>query len=171
MTKKKKSILSDQRFIVLLVIIVLFAIFSFKSREFRQYTTILSMLDFSYYDLLMAIGVTFPLITGGVDLSIGTGMVCYALIAGSLVRNNNLPVVLAMLLCIVLGIIVGAANGVLIGIMNLPPFLATLCTCMITRGAGSLCSATPWPGLTQEGGWFHSIFKITVGTEIGRAHV
>ena len=37
MTKKKKSILSDQRFIVLLVIIVLFAIFSFKSREFRQY--------------------------------------------------------------------------------------------------------------------------------------
>ena len=80
MTKKKKSILSDQRFIVLLVIIVLFAIFSFKSREFRQYTTILSMLDFSYYDLLMAIGVTFPLITGGVDLSIGTGMVCYALI-------------------------------------------------------------------------------------------
>ena len=133
MTKKKKSILSDQRFIVLLVIIVLFAIFSFKSREFRQYTTILSMLDFSYYDLLMAIGVTFPLITGGVDLSIGTGMVCYALIAGSLVRNNNLPVVLAMLLCIVLGIIVGAANGVLIGIMNLPPFLATLCTCMITE--------------------------------------
>ena len=164
MTKKKKSILSDQRFIVLLVIIVLFAIFSFKSREFRQYTTILSMLDFSYYDLLMAIGVTFPLITGGVDLSIGTGMVCYALIAGSLVRNNNLPVVLAMLLCIVLGIIVGAANGVLIGIMNLPPFLATLCTCMITRGAGSLCSATPWPGLTQDGGWFHTIFKVTVGT-------
>ena len=167
MTKKKKSILSDQRFIVLLVIIVLFAIFSFKSREFRQYTTILSMLDFSYYDLLMAIGVTFPLITGGVDLSIGTGMVCYALIAGSLVRNNNLPVVLAMLLCIVLGIIVGAANGVLIGIMNLPPFLATLCTCMITRGLGSIIVGgfgISWPAAAAPGGWFHSIFKITVGT-------
>ena len=69
-----------------------------------------------------------------------------------------------MVLCLVLGIVIGALNGVLIGIMNLPPFLATLCTCMITRGAGSLCSATPWPGLTQDGGWFHSIFKITVGT-------
>ena len=123
MTKKKKSILSDQRFIVLLVIIVLFAIFSFKSREFRQYTTILSMLDFSYYDLLMAIGVTFPLITGGVDLSIGTGMVCYALIGGTLVRSNNVPVVVAMLLCVVLGIAIGALNGVLIGIMNLPPLV------------------------------------------------
>ena len=38
MTKKKKSILSDQRFIVLLVIIALSAIFSFMSKEFRQYT-------------------------------------------------------------------------------------------------------------------------------------
>ena len=163
MTKKKKSILSDQRFIVLLVIIVLFAIFSFKSREFRQYTTILSMLDFSYYDLLMAIGVSFPLITGGVDLSIGTGMVCYALIAGSLVRNNNLPVVLAMLLCIVLGIIVGAANGVLIGIMNLPP------SC-VSPGQGVALHRDPAPrviihvqSVARNGGRFHSIFKITVG--------
>ena len=68
------------------------------------------------------------------------------------------------MLCLVLGVAIGALNGVLIGVMNLPPFLATLCTCMITRGAGSLCSATPWPGLTQDGGWFHSIFKLTVGT-------
>ena len=89
MTKKKKSILSDQRFIVLLVIIALSAVFSIMSKEFRQYTTLLSMLDFSYYDLLMAIGVTFPLITGGVDLSIGTGMVCYALIAGTMVRATD----------------------------------------------------------------------------------
>ena len=44
MTKKKKSIISDQRFIVLLVIIALCAIFSIMSKEFRQYTTILSML-------------------------------------------------------------------------------------------------------------------------------
>lgn len=160
---KKKSIFSDQRFIVLIVIIVLSAIFSILSKEFRQYTTVLSMLDFSYYDLLMAIGVTFPLITGGVDLSIGTGMICYALIAGTMVRSHGWSVVPAMLLCIVLGILVGLLNGVLIGIMNLPPFLATLCTCMITRGAGSLCSATPWPTNGQPGGWFHTIFKVTVG--------
>ena len=143
MTKKKKSIISDQRFIVLLVIIALCAIFSIMSKEFRQYTTILSMLDFSYYDLLMAIGVTFPLITGGVDLSIGTGMVCYALIAGTMVRSHGWPVAAAMVLCIVLGLVVGALNGVLIGIMNLPPFLATLCTCMITRGTGRSASRYP----------------------------
>ena len=156
--------MGGQKFIVLLVVIALFIFFCAMSPNFRKYTTFINILDFSYYIVLMAIGVAFPLMTGGVDLSIGTGMVAYALIAGTLIRNNNCPVALAMLICIVLGIAVGALNGVLIGVMNLPPFLATLCTCMITRGAGSLCSATPWPGLTQPGGWFHTIFKVTVGT-------
>ncbi len=161
---KKKSIFADQRVIVVLVIAALMLLYFIFSPEFRQYSTILSMLDFSYYDVLMAIGVTFPLITAGVDLSIGTGMVCYALLAGRLIRDFNLNVVLAMLVCVLMGCIVGLANGCLIGIMNLPPFLATLCTCMITRGISSMIMATPWPTNKQPGGWFHSIFKLTFGT-------
>ncbi len=161
---KKKSLLSDQRFIVLLVIIALVVIYMIFSPEFRKYSSILSMLDFSYYDILMAIGVTFPLITAGVDLSIGTGLVCYALVAGRLVREYNCPVAIAMLVCILFGVAVGAVNGTLIGVMGLPPFLATLCTCMITRGISSMVMATPWPTNKQPGGWFHSIFKLTFGT-------
>ena len=164
MTKKKKSLLSDQRIIVCLVIAVLIIIFSLLSKEFRRYTTFLSMFDFSYYDTLMAIGVTFPLITAGVDLSIGTGMVCYALIGGTLIRSYNCPVIVAMLVCVALGLIFGLLNGILIGVMDLAPFLATLCTMMITRGIGSLFSASPWPTTGQPGGWFHSIFKLTFGS-------
>ena len=164
MTKKKKSLLSDQRIIVCLVIVALIIIFSLLSKEFRRYTTFLSMFDFSYYDTLMAIGVTFPLITAGVDLSIGTGMVCYALIGGTLVHGYNCPIVVAMLVCVALGLIFGLLNGILIGMMDLAPFLATLCTMMITRGVGSLFSATPWPTNGQPGGWFHSIFKLTFGS-------
>ena len=164
MTKKKKSLLSDQRIIVCLVIVALIIVFSLLSKEFRRYTTFLSMFDFSYYDTLMAIGVTFPLITAGVDLSIGTGMVCYALIGGTLVRSYNCPIVVAMLVCVALGLIFGLLNGILIGVMDLAPFLATLCTMMITRGVGSLFSATPWPTNGQPGGWFHSIFKLTFGS-------
>ena len=161
---KKKSILSDQRFIVLLVIVALVVIYMIFSPGFRKYSSILSMLDFSYYDVLMAIGVTFPLITAGVDLSIGTGMVCYALCAGRLIRDFNCPVLVAMLICVLFGTVVGFVNGNLIGVMGLPPFLATLCTCMITRGISSMIMATPWPTNKQPGGWFHSIFKLTFGS-------
>ena len=88
-TAKKKSTLDrlgGQKFIVILVIIALFLFFFAMSSNFRKYTTIVSILDYSYYIALMAIGVTFPLITGGVDLSIGTGVICYAL-AGALMSR------------------------------------------------------------------------------------
>ncbi|MCR5716735.1 MAG: ABC transporter permease [Lachnospiraceae bacterium] len=171
MTKKKQSIFTSQKFIVLLVVIGLMIVFSLISKDFRKYTTLLSMLDYSYYDVLMAIGVAFPLITGGVDLSIGTGMVCYALAGGYLIRFHSWPVGAAILVSILFGCAIGLLNGVLIAIMDLPPFLATLCTCMITRGLGSICSGSfgiPWPIANADNGWFHSIFKITLasGTKI-----
>ncbi len=161
---KKKSIFT-QEVIVGIVLVALYFIFRTISSDFGKYTTFLSMMDISYYYALMAIGVAFPLITGGVDLSIGTGMICYALAGGCLIRFYNVPTGLAMLVSILFGLGIGLANGVLISIMGLPPFLATLCTCMITRGLGSVVTgsfAIPWPTAKQDNGWFHSIFKITL---------
>jgi len=165
----KKSImqrLGGQKFIVLLVVIVLFAVFSIASEDFRKYTTVLQILDFSYYIVLMAIGVTFPLITGGVDLSIGTGLICYSLAGGYLVVHHGVPTIVGILISVLFGIIIGCANGVLIAVMDLPPFLATLCTCMITRGLGSICSkgyGVSWPTTGAPGSWFRGIFKLTIG--------
>lgn len=161
---KKKSIFT-QEVIVGIFLVALYFIFRTISSDFGKYTTFLSMMDISYYYALMAIGVAFPLITGGVDLSIGTGMICYALAGGCLIRFYNVPTGLAMLLSILFGLGIGLANGVLISVMGLPPFLATLCTCMITRGLGSVVTgsfAIPWPTAKQDNGWFHSIFKITL---------
>lgn len=168
MNKKNNFLakLADQKFIVLLVIVVLFVLFSILSPSFKQYSTMLSMLDSSYYIVLMAIGVTFPLITGGVDLSIGTGLICYALAGGYLIVHEGWPVWAGMLVAVAFGIAIGLLNGCLVAIMDLPPFLATLCTCMITRGLGSLCSKSfgvPWPTAGSEGSWFRNIFKITIG--------
>lgn len=166
---KQRSILArlgGQKFIVLLVVIVLFAIFSIASEDFRKYTTVLSILDYSYYIVLMAIGVTFPLITGGVDLSIGTGLICYSLAGGYLVVHCGWPTAAGMLVSVLFGIAIGCLNGVLIAVMDLPPFLATLCTCMITRGLGSICSKSfgiSWPTAGTDGSWFRNVFKITIG--------
>ncbi len=166
---KKKSIiarLGGQKFIVFLVVIALYIFFCLLSEDFRKYTTALSILDYSYYIVLMAIGVTFPLITGGVDLSIGTGLICYSLAGGYLIVHCGWPTWAGMLVAVAFGIAVGLVNGLLVAVMNLPPFLATLCTCMITRGLGSLCAKNfgiSWPVAGTEGGWFRNIFKITIG--------
>ena len=169
-TQSLVSKLGGQKFIVFLVVIVLFSFFCIMSPDFRKYSTVMSILDYSYYIALMAIGVTFPLITGGVDLSIGTGLICYSLAGGYLVMQCGWPTGAGLLVSILFGVVIGIVNGVLVAIMNLPPFLATLCTCMITRGLGSLCSkgfGISWPTSGSEGSWFRNIFKITVnGTKV-----
>ncbi len=162
--------LGGQKFIVLLVVIALFIFFSVMSPNFRKYTTFVNILDFSYYITLMAIGVASPLMPGRVDLSIGTRLVCYSLVGGYLIVYQGWPTWAGMLVSILMGCAVGVLNGCLVALMDLPPFLATLCTCMITRGLGSIIVGgfgISWPAAAAEGGWFRSIFKIQVnGTNI-----
>lgn len=163
---KKSSIiekLGGQKFVVLAVLIALFVFFCLVSPNFRRYTTFISILDYSYYIVLLSIGVAFPLITGGVDLSIGTGLICYSLIGGYLISFHNWPVAAGMLVTVLMGVMFGTINGLLVVFMELPPFLATLCTCMITRGLGSIVVGgfgISWPMAGTEGGWFRQIFKI-----------
>ena len=159
----KKSLLKGREAMVVGIIIAMVAVFSLLSPTFRTYTTFVSLLDCSYYVALMAIGVTFPLITGGVDLSIGTGLICYALFGGYLIVHKGMPVGVALVACAVVGTLIGLLNGYLVAVMDLPPFLASLCTCMINRGLGSLLSGgfgVSWPSALEPAGWFRSMFRF-----------
>lgn len=173
MAKKEKKglvrLFSSQQIIVLLAVILLAIVFCCASPAFRKYTTLLSLLDAAYYLTFMAIGVTFCLITGGNDLSIGTGMICYALIGAYLVNKCNVPVVIGLLVCIVCGVVMGIFNGFLVAVLNLPPFIATLCSMMITRGLGSLVTgglSIAWPGSGSDQGFYRNLFKFNTGSII-----
>lgn len=155
-----------QKLIILAVLLILIVFFSIADPSFRKYTTFLSLMGYTYYIAFMAIGVTFPLLTGGVDLSIGTGLVCYALTGGYLVVYSGLPMWVGLLVTVLFGVLIGVFNGFTVSVLNLPPFLATLCTCMITRGLGSICSqgkGVPWPNASSDNGWFRSLFKWEIG--------
>ena len=164
MNKKKSALINGRELMVIGIIAAMAIVFSILSPTFRTYPTLVSVLDSVYYVALMAIGVTFPLITGGVDLSMGTGLVCYALVGGYMIVHKGMPVIAGILIAILIGVIIGAINGVLVAVMDLPPFLATLCTCMITRGLGpALCGGfgVSWPSALSEAGAFRKIFKFT----------
>ena len=164
MNKKKAALINGRELMVIGIIAAMAIVFSILSPTFRTYPTLVSVLDSVYYVALMAIGVTFPLITGGVDLSMGTGLVCYALVGGYMIVHKGMPVVVGILIAILMGVIIGLINGTLVAVMDLPPFLATLCTCMITRGLGpALCGGfgVSWPSALSEAGAFRKIFKFT----------
>ncbi len=167
--QKKGGVANAQLAIVTAVIVVLFAFFSIASASFRRYSTIVTLCNYMYYILLMAIGVTFPLITGGVDLSIGTGIICYSIVGSYLINKCSVPVWGGMLVAVAMGVFVGFINGLLVAKLNLPPFITTLCTMMINRGMGSILTgglSGVWPMAAQPGGWCRNILKITVGNTI-----
>lgn len=171
MTEKKeagtvKKLLNNQKAVVLLVIIALFAMFSILSPAFRSYTTLITLCSYSYYIAFMAIGVTFVLVSGGVDLSMGTGMICYSLLGGLVVEKFGCPVVVGMLVSLAAGTIFGMFNGYCVAVLKLPPFISTLVTMMITRGLGSIVSngmSVTWPMKNSAEGWFRQLFRIQIG--------
>ena len=139
--QRKKTFLQAagvQQLVIVGVLIILFTFFCLMSASFRKYTTLITMASYMYYIMLMAIGVTFPLITGGVDLSIGTGLVCYSIVGSYMMRQLGLPIGVAMAVTVGMGILFGFINGVVVAKLDLPPFITTLCTMMIVRGLGSI---------------------------------
>jgi len=155
-----------QKIVVVIVLIAMLIFFSAMSPAFRQYSTMLTIMDYTYYLAFLGMGVTFCLITGGVDLSIGTGMFCYALIGGYLITQKGVPVIVGILVTVLCGLVTGVVNGLIVSKGGHAPFLATLCTMMIVRGLGAIVTggaSITWPGASAANGWTRTIFKITIG--------
>ena len=93
---------------------------------------------------LLALGTTFVIITGGIDLSIGTGMTLCAVISGVLIVNSGVPVVLGVIGTILFGGLIGFVNGFNVSILGIPPFIATLAMMLVAQGLALVIShSTP----------------------------
>lgn len=162
--------IGTQRLIAIAALIVLCIGFSVMSPAFRTYSTVVSIFDASYYIGFMAIGITFVIITGGIDLSIGTVLVCSALIAGSLSTKSGWPMWACLIVCILVGVFFGLLNGLMVSIMGLPPFIASLGSMLMSKGLGSIFTQSQsvnWPQRGTEDGWFRLIFKTGPVTIFG----
>lgn len=166
MAEQKKGKLGNigtQKLVAVVALVVLFIFFCIAGTNFAQYSTFVNILDSSYYIGFLAIGVTFVIITGGIDLSIGTVCVCCALIGGTLFNKAGLPMALCLVIILILGIVFGMANGLMVSVMGLPAFIATLGMMMITRGLGSIVTevaSVTFPQGESAGSWFRNIFKF-----------
>ena len=86
-------------------------------------------------NFVVAVGMTFVIISGGIDLSVGSNIALSGLLMGILMKNFGVPVPVTILACILFSGLIGLVNGMLISFLNLPPFIATLGMMSIVRGA------------------------------------
>jgi ribose transport system permease protein len=80
------------------------------------------------------------IVTGGIDLSIGTGMALSAVVTGLVSVNFGLPIWLGILAGVLTGVLIGFINGVNVAILGLPPFIATLAMMMVAQGLALILS-------------------------------
>lgn len=164
--KKYKSTfkLGSQQLVALGALVVLYLYFFAMSPSFRSMNTLASIFDSAYYIGFLAIGVTFVIATGGIDLSLGTVLITSALTGGWLYHNYSLPMWMTIIITILVGTMFGLLNGVLVAKLKIAPFIATLGTQMVARGLGSIITnvqTVVFPLRNSPDGWYKSIFKTS----------
>lgn len=142
---QKRSLLrsdATQKLLAFAGLIILFIVFSIASPNFFQFNNIIGILLATAVNGVLALGVTFVIITGGIDLSVGTMMTFSAVMTGVFLTNLGWPLPLGVLGGILSGGLCGFINGLVISKMKVPPFVATLGMMMATRGLSLVISGT-----------------------------
>ena len=90
---------------------------------------------------IFSIGQAFVIITGGIELSVGSVIALIGVLFVDLIVNHGVPWPVALLLMLALGMVIGLAHGLLITRLHLQPFIVTLCGLLIYRGAARFYTA------------------------------
>jgi ribose transport system permease protein len=123
-------------------LIALVVVFSLASPNFLQTANILAILQATSVNGVLAVAATLVIITGGIDLSVGTLMTFCAVVAGVVLTYLGLPLPLGLLGAILTGLASGLISGFVIAKMKVPPFIATLGMMLILKGLSLVVSGT-----------------------------
>jgi ribose transport system permease protein len=123
-------------------LILIVIIFSLASPNFFQTSNLLSILLATAVNGILAIASTFIIITGGIDLSVGTLMTFCAVISGVFITMWHLPLWVGILIAPLTGIGCGMTTGTFVTKLRIPPFIATLGMMMVTKGLSMVISGT-----------------------------
>lgn len=133
---------ATQKLLAFASLIVLFVVFSLASPNFFQFTNIVSIVLSTCVIGVLAVGVTFVIITSGIDLAVGTVMTFSAVMAGVFITFWKLPLPLGVLAGVAAGALCGLVSGSAVAKMKVPPFIATLGMMMVTKGLSLVISGT-----------------------------
>ena len=152
------------RIVLVFVMLLMYAFFCVMTNGvFFGLSRILNILNYVYFLGFLALGVTFVIATGGIDFSIGPVMFCCALIAGYSLTTHGVPMPVALILSIVIGLLFGIWNGYLVAYWSVPPFIVSMASMNIAKGLASVFTKTQsvsWPQATAEDGWYRSIISV-----------
>ncbi|WP_457356526.1 ABC transporter permease [Roseateles sp. P5_D6] len=150
MNDRQKDLI--QKFAALAGLLILVLVFSLTSNAFFSVGNAMTVSLQVSTIVYLGIGATLVILTGGIDLSVGSVLALSGVVAGMLVKNG-MPVPPAMAIGVVVGALCGAINGLCVTRLRLPPFIATLGMMLVARGVAlQLTDARAISGLGEAFG-------------------
>jgi ribose/xylose/arabinose/galactoside ABC-type transport system permease subunit len=142
------------RYGIYIAFAVLFGILSFSSDSFLSVQNVLNVLRQSSLNGIIAVGMTFVIITGGIDLSVGAIVAVAAVVATSFAHPGGYPIIVPVLIGLAFGALAGFINGFAIAKGSIAPFIVTLGMMTIVRGSALVVSGgRPIINLTDQYKW------------------
>jgi galactofuranose transport system permease protein len=132
-------------FATIAVWIVLYLLASMRFPGMWSVNVLLNLFTDNSFLGICAIGMTFVILSGGIDLSVGAMVGCTSIIIAVLVRDFHLHPAIAIPIVLGMGVIYGAIVGSLIHFFDLPPFMVTLAGMFFARGMGFVISVNSIP--------------------------
>lgn len=161
-----------RRLISVASLMIIMLVFGVTSDSFFTANNILSILREASLTGIIAIGVTFVIITAGIDLSTGATVGFAGMLCANLLYHYNLPAGLIMLISVLTGLVCGAVNGFIITKLRVPEFIATLSTQYLFRSmvfvfaireAGVISNKKiENPGILIMGGSINGLYLVTI---------
>lgn len=139
-SKRRLNPKATQTLLAFASLILLIIIFTIASPNFFRRDNLIGILLATAVNGILAVGVTFIIITGGIDLSIGTVMTFGSVMAGVFITMWGLPIPFGVAAGILAGALCGLINGFNIAKLRIPPFIATLGMMMVTKGLNLILS-------------------------------
>ena len=141
------------RYAMVLVLLLVIAFFAYRSARFGTVDNVITILVAAAPFALIALGQTLVILTGGIDLSVGSvialSSMSSALAAKAVPGQIWLPVVVA----IVVGLVAGSVNGLVVSVIHVPPFIATLGMLTLASGLAYVVgNGAPINGLPENFG-------------------
>ena len=130
---------NSRSFTTLVALLLIVLVFSIMSPRYFQYDNLIDIVNQGVVNGFLAIGITVAIITGGIDLSVGSTM-AVVIVGCAELSAHQVPVVIVVVLGLLMGVVIGMINGFLITKMKLQPFIATLGTNQIFRGLAYVIS-------------------------------
>ncbi|WP_169087889.1 ABC transporter permease [Paenibacillus sp. PL91] len=133
---------ATQKLLAFASLILLVVFFSLSSENFFRFDNLIGIMLSTAVIGVLALGSTFVIITGGIDLSVGTVMTFASVMTGVVITFWGLPIPFGIAGGILTGALCGFISGWLVAKMNIPPFIATLGMMMVTKGLSFVVSGT-----------------------------